>query len=48
LPKRWIIVGDDYESITWLLIDRAASKEQYEAGFAEYEEWYYSKTRSLN
>ena len=34
----WIIVGDDYETITWVDDRPRCTKEQFEAGFAQYEE----------
>jgi hypothetical protein len=34
----WIIVGDDYETITWVDDRPRCTKEQFEAGFAEYKE----------
>jgi hypothetical protein len=33
------IVGDKYEDINWFGADPAISKEEYEAGFAQYEVW---------
>ncbi len=34
----WIIVGNDYEGITFVNCD-PISKAQFEAGFAQYEAW---------
>jgi hypothetical protein len=34
----WIIVGDDYEGITFLECE-AISKAQFESGFAAYDAW---------
>ena len=34
----WIIVGDDYENITWVDDRPRCSKEEFLAGFAQYEE----------
>jgi hypothetical protein len=34
----WIIVGDDYETITWIDDRPRCTKEQFEAGFAQYEQ----------
>lgn len=34
----WVIVGDDYEGITFLECE-PITKEQFEAGFAQYDAW---------
>lgn len=38
IPNGWVIVGDDYEGIQFLDCD-PITKEQFEAGFAEYDAW---------
>jgi hypothetical protein len=35
----WTIYGDDYESIIWYGKPPAITKEQFEAGFAQYDAW---------
>ena len=34
----WVIVGDDYEGITFLECE-PITKEQFEAGFAQFDAW---------
>jgi hypothetical protein len=34
----WILVGNDYEGITFTA-DETITKEQFEAGFAQYDAW---------
>ena len=36
--KGWAISGDDYNSIQWLECE-PITKEEFEAGFAQYDEW---------
>ena len=35
----WIIVGDSFEGITWVDERPRCSKEEFEAGFAQYDAW---------
>lgn len=38
--KQWSIAGDDYDSIVWLEGNVPyITKEQFEAGFAQYDAW---------
>jgi hypothetical protein len=34
----WIIYGDDFESIQWVF-GKPITKEEFEAGFAQYDAW---------
>jgi hypothetical protein len=34
----WILVGNEYEGITFTA-DETITKEQFEAGFAQYDDW---------
>jgi hypothetical protein len=36
--KEWVVYGDDYDSIQWIKGD-PISKEDFEAGFAQYDAW---------
>lgn len=38
IPKGWVIVGDDYEGIQFIDCE-PITKEQFEAGFAQYDAW---------
>jgi hypothetical protein len=35
----WIIVGEDFDNITWVDERPRCTKAQFEAGFAEYDSW---------
>jgi hypothetical protein len=35
----WIIVGDDFDGITWVDERPRCTKAQFEAGFAQYDAW---------
>lgn len=35
----WIILGDDFEGITWVDDKPRCTKQQFDAGFAKYETW---------
>lgn len=35
----WIITGDSYDGITWVDERPRCSKEEFEAGFAQYDAW---------
>ena len=34
----WVMSGDDFDSIQWIK-GKQITKEEYEAGFAEYDAW---------
>jgi hypothetical protein len=36
--KEWVIYGDDYDSINWIK-GEPISREEFEAGFAQYDAW---------
>lgn len=36
--KEWIITGNDYDGIVWIK-GEPISKEEFEAGFAQYDAW---------
>jgi hypothetical protein len=38
IPNGWVIVGDDYEGIQFIDCE-PITKEQFEAGFAQYDAW---------
>lgn len=35
----WIIVGEDFDNITWVDDKPRCTKTQFEAGFAQYDAW---------
>lgn len=35
----WIIIGDDFDSITWVDDRPRCTKAEFEAGFAQYDAW---------
>ena len=35
----WILIADDFDSITWVDERPRCTKAQYEAGFAQYDAW---------
>jgi hypothetical protein len=35
----WIISGEDFDSITWVDDRPRCTKEEFEAGFAQYDAW---------
>ena len=35
----WILIGDDFDSITWVDDRPRCTKAEYEAGFAQYDAW---------
>lgn len=35
----WIIVGEDFDNITWVDERPRCTKTQFEAGFAQYDAW---------
>jgi hypothetical protein len=35
----WILIGDDFDSITWVDDRPRCTKAEYEAGFAQYDVW---------
>jgi hypothetical protein len=35
----WIIVGEDFDNITWVDDRPRCTKAQFEAGFAQYDSW---------
>ena len=35
----WILVGEEYEGITWVDDRPRCTKAQFEAGFAQYDAW---------
>lgn len=35
----WIILGDNYENITWIDERPRCTKVEFEAGFAQYDAW---------
>ena len=37
--SNFTIEGDDYDSIVWLDGEQLVTKEQFEAGFAQYDAW---------
>lgn len=37
--KEWTIYGDDYDAIVWHEGKPYLTKEQFEAGFAQYDAW---------
>ena len=38
IPNGWVIVGDDYEGIQFIDCE-PITKEEFEAGFAQYDAW---------
>ncbi len=36
---KWTIYGDDYDSIIWHNGEPAITKQQFEAGFCQYDAW---------
>ncbi len=37
--KEWVIYENDYDSINWLGKPAVITKEEFEAGFAQYDAW---------
>ena len=37
--KEWVIYENDYDSINWLGKPAVITKEEFEAGFAQYDVW---------
>jgi hypothetical protein len=35
----WILIGDDFEGITWVDDRPRCTKAEFEAGFAQYDAW---------
>jgi hypothetical protein len=35
----WILIGDDFNSITWVDDRPRCTKAEYQAGFAQYDAW---------
>jgi hypothetical protein len=35
----WILIGDDFDSITWVDDRPRCTKAEYQAGFAQYDAW---------